>query len=284
MKRKWLYWGGAVLAAAVFCLLGFRIGLPKEKYDIVILGDSVIGNQSYATHCTEIVAERTGLSVFNGAFGGTCMSYVQWENRQVESSLWCMTELAQAVCYRDFAAQKASVAYGDYYEETNTSTLEYFKDRMNELAEIDFREVKILIIEHGTNDYNSGQPLENGEDPYDKTTFAGALRCSLKLLGETYPDLRIIVMSPLYCELQGRTAKCYETSYGGGTLDEYVEKEREVAGEFGVEFLDAYHASGIWENNADTYLMDDLHPSQEGQILLGNFLADYLLEKKEEVK
>lgn len=283
MKKEWFYWGGAVVLAAVFGLLVLRSGMPKEKYDIVILGDSVIGNTSYTAHCTEIAAERTGRTVFNGAFGGTCMSYVEWENRQVESSLWCMAELAQAICYRDFSAQKASVAYGDYYEETNTSTLEYFKKRMNELAEIDFGKVEILIIEHGTNDYNSGQPLENEENPYDETTFAGALRSSLKLLKETYPDLRIIVMSPLYCELQGRTAKCYEISYGGGILDEYVEKEREIAAEFGVEFLDAYHESGIWEDNADTYLMDDLHPSQEGQILLGNFLADYLLEEKKDV-
>ncbi len=276
MKKEGLYWG--ISGAVVVCILILlcTLGQPKEKYDVVILGDSIIGNGTYNLHCTEIIEQKTGMKVFNGAFGGTCMSVVERENMYTESSLWCMAELAEAICYEDFGAQKASMAYGDYYKEINNSTLDYFKDRMEELSGIDFGQTQILIIEHGTNDYNAGQALENGDDPYDKGTFAGALRSSLKLLKETYPDLRIIVMSPIYCEIG--EGKCYDTSFGGGTLEEYVEKEKEIAKEFGVEFLDAYHNSGIWEDNAEDYLADALHLSGEGQVVLGEFLADYLLK------
>lgn len=274
-KRSLLYWAAAAVIAAFILIMSLG-GRPKDQYDVVIWGDSIIGNGKYDAHCTEIVEQKTGLTVFNGAFGGTCMSVVAKENVYLESSLWCMAELAEAVCYKDFGAQMASVAYGDYYKETNISTLDYFKERMEHLSEIDFSRVQILIIEHGTNDYNAGQPLDNEKDPYDKNTFGGALRSSLKLLKETYPDLRIIIMSPLYCEIEG--GKCYETGFGGGTLDEYVEIEREIAEEFGVEFLDAYHGSGIWEENADYYLADDLHLSGEGQVVLGEFLAKYLMK------
>ena len=152
---------------------------------------------------------------------------------------------------------------------------------MDDLSKVDFDKVKILIITHGTNDYNNGNLLDNPKDPYDEATFGGALRSSLKLLQEHYPDLRIILMTPVYCEIgtQGEF-KSYNTSFGGGTLEAYVSMEQEIAAEYGVEILDAYHESGIWEENIEEYLFDYLHPNEAGNILLGNFVADYLLENK----
>ena len=67
------------------------------------------------------------------------------------------------------------------------------------LSRIDFSKTEVLIIEHGTNDYNSGQILDNPKDTMDVTTFAGALRTTLSLLQEKYPQLRIILVSPIYC-------------------------------------------------------------------------------------
>ncbi len=265
-----------VLAA---CVLGLcLLPGPKEQVDIVFLGDSILGNASYSVSCVEIVGEKTGMTAFNGAFGGTGMAYRPGEAGQSETAYWSMAELAEAICYEDFAPQRATMAYGDYYKDTNLSTLDYFKERMDALAEIDFSRVQILIIEHGTNDYNSGCPLDNAEDPYDKGTFGGALRSSLTLLQETYPDLRIILMTPIYCALgEDFTKKCYDTDYGGGTLDKYVDKVKEIAESFDIEVIDAYHESGIWEDTVKQYLADYLHPSKEGEILLGEFVADYLL-------
>ena len=92
--------------------------------------------------------------------------------------------------------------------------------------------------------------------------------------------MRILLVSPIYCALgENNDRKCYDTKYGsGGYLQEYVELEKEIAAEFGVEWLDAYHESGIWEENASEYLPDYLHPNAKGHELLSDFLAEYLKE------
>ena len=266
-----------VICFAVICLWE----RPKEEYDIVFLGDSVVGNAWYEPTCVSVVSERTGMKIFNGAFGGTAMSGVESEAGVKEPALWSMVKLTKAICHDDWKAQKASMAYADHYRDVNTQALFFFKERMDQLSRVDFSKVKILIITHGTNDYNNGNPLDNPKDPFDESTFGGALRSSLKLLQEHYPDLRIILMTPVYCEIgkQGEL-KSHNTSFGGGTLGEYVAKEMEIATEYGVEILDAYHESGIWEENIEEYLFDYLHPNDAGNTLLGNFVADYLLETR----
>lgn len=277
-KKNLLYW---VISIVLAMIVLFTTLLPRfdKKVDIVVLGDSIMGNLLYSTHSLDIVSKKTGKKVFNGAFGGTCMAYKERENVMLEPAVWSMIELAEAICYKDFGVQKAALSHAYQYKNINHLVPDYYVERMENLAQIDFSRVEILIIEHGTNDYNTATLLDNEENLYDKSTFGGALRSGLKLFQEKYPHLRIILMSPVYCEMEGEgQGKCYEVSYGGGTLDEYVEKEKEIAEEFGIEFLDAYHLSGIWEENAGTYLFDGIHPSEEGQALLGEFIADYLLK------
>lgn len=274
--------------AAVFLVLAVLacLFLPERKnsqYDMVILGDSMMGNEWGTPNITDVIGTETGMNVFNGTFGGTGMAFYNeslWGSRS--SAQWCMAELARAISYDDWGSIRGSMGYANHYRMTNTQTLEYFFERMQELSEIDFSKVQILLIEHGTNDYNAGRVLDNKEDPFDIETFGGALRSSLALLRQAYPEMRIILIAPAYCELgEDRGNKCYNTDYGGGYLTDYVELEKQIAREFEVEVLDAYHEAGIGEENADIYLIDGLHPSAKGCILLGEWIADYL-EKKEQ--
>ena len=270
-------------AALIFSLIitgTFFYEKKKEvQYDIVILGDSIVGNAWGDVSVISVLEQRLGKTVYNGALGGTRMSVRKKQMWGSMSSMeWSLVKLTEAICYDDWKSQQATMKYADSYSEINTQALSYFAKTMDGLMQIDFSKVEILIIEHGTNDYNSGQPVDNPEDLYDVTTFGGALRSSLSMLQSTYPDLRIIILSPTYCALgEKHDAKCYDTSYGeGGVLDEYVQAEKEIAQEFGVEWIDAYHDSGIWEENADYYLNDFLHLTEAGHELLGNLVADYL--------
>ncbi|MBQ7776474.1 MAG: SGNH/GDSL hydrolase family protein [Lachnospiraceae bacterium] len=278
-KRNLIVYCAALVIALILTGFSLREEEKSMQYDIVILGDSVVGNVMSETSIASVMEKRLGKTVFKGAFGGTSMSArdtQMWGS--ISNNEWCMVNLAEAICYNDWKSQKATMAYADHYKYVNSQALYYFAETMDTLMQIDFEQVEVLVIEHGTNDYNGGKPLDNPQDPYDETTFGGALRKSLKLLQEAYPDLHIVVMSPIYCELgDAQNLKCYEVSFGdGGTLDEYVQLEQEIAGEFNVEWVDAYHESGIWEDNIDEYLMDSLHLLDAGHELLGNFLAEYL--------
>ncbi len=272
------------LVAFVLVFFVIFVALIEEKkeyqYDIVVLGDSIVGNNGYGNvSFTAYLGERLGKTAFKGGIGGTTMSRgitPMWPS--VSSVEWCMIKIAEAISFDDWDNLTATMAYADSYNGINEQTMSYFATTMDTLSRIDFSQVEILIIEHGTNDYNSGKKLDNPNDMYDTTTFGGALRRSLKIIRKAYPDLRIVLMSPLYCELGAeREKKGYNTKYGdGGYLDEYVELEKQIAQEFEVEWIDAYHNSGIGEENAHLYLPDGLHLNAEGHKQLADFLADYL--------
>lgn len=270
----------AVAVVALFLVLPFLERAKEASYDIVFLGDSVIGNTDANAGVTDIVEEMLGKSVFNGAFGGTtCCQGTDLLWGSVTSGEWSMTRLADAIAYRDFKSQLGTMNYADSYSEVNAQALYYFKDRMQELSRIDFARVEVLVIEHGTNDYNCGRRLDNPEDLYDTATFGGALRHSLEVLGEAYPDMAIVLLSPIYCEFgENGELPCDSWDSGYGTLDAYVELEREIAEEYGVYYIDAYHESGIRQENAKEYLYDGLHLTQEGREKLGQFVAECLKE------
>lgn len=275
----------SVCVVAVFMVALILVGTfaQKEKtlvYDIVVLGDSIAGNPGEdGKTFSEYLAKNLEVSVLNGGLGGTAMaleSTNMWGS--LVNSEWSMVKLAEAIAYNDWKSPKATMAYAENYKNINYRALDYFAETMDKLSKTDFSRVKILIMEHGTNDYNAGRPLDNPEDKYDTTTYGGAMRKSLRLLKEAYPDLRIIVVSPLYCALgDNHEKKCYNTKYGdGGFLEEYVALEMQIAKDFNVEFLDTYHESGIWEENASEYLVDYLHLNANGHKLMGDFIAEYL--------
>ena len=278
--KKWLAPVIALLIAVVVLTVGLADNKEPVQYDVVFLGDSIIGNEAGKESIVKVIEERLEKTVYNGAFGGSCMSFgndQRWESSGVDQ--WSMVKLAQAIYADDFYSQLALVTTAEKYRNKNLLVLDYFEERLKGLAQVDFSEVELLLIEHGTNDYNLGQMLESDTDPYDMTTFAGALRTTLSLLQDKYPNMQIVLISPIYCELRGDVIrKSYETDLGGGILDEYVQKEKEIAEEFGVEWIDMYHESGIWEENAAEYLFDGLHLTDKGKVIYGNKIADYLIE------
>lgn len=266
-----------ILVVSVFVLLPLFREKNELQYDIVFLGDSVLGNEGNVS-VVQMVGDTLGLSVFNGAFGGSSMAMDgdrDWGS--VTANQWCMARMADAIASGDWQSQQMAMSYAEYYKEYSLYMPSYFADRMDTLTKIDFSQVKVLIIEHGTNDYNGGRNLDNPEDLYDTATFGGALRYSLKLLQKEYPDMKIVLLTPIYCEFgENLEQTCYDTDFGGGTLQDYVELEQEIAAEFGVLYINAYENSGIVEENAKEYLSDGLHLTDRGARLLGEYLVKEL--------
>lgn len=268
-----------ILVVAVFVLLPLFREKGELQYDIVFLGDSVIGNEGEIS-IVQIVGEELGVPVFNGAFGGSSMAVDgnrEWGS--LTANQRCMAGMADSIAYGDWQSQQPAMAYAEHYKEYGLYVPDYFGDRMDVLTQIDFSRVKILVIEHGTNDYNSGRKLDNPEDLYDVTTFGGALRHSLRVLQKAYPDMKIVLVTPIYCEFGVNLEQaCYNTDFGGGTLKEYVELEQEIAAEFGVYCINAYQNSGITEENSRECLIDGVHLTEKGALLLGEYLAKELKE------
>jgi len=276
-KKSWIINCIVIVIAAFFLVLPLVNFERQKQYELVFLGDSIIGTENHYS-VVDIVGEKLGMTAFNGAFGGSTMSLSEttiWGS--VSNNQWSMVRIAQAMAYKDWQSQKMAMSYAVSYEKSNRQAFDYFEERMEELTSIDFSKTKVLVIEHGTNDYNSTRKLDNSEDLYDITTFGGALRSTLQILQKEYPDLQIVLLSPLYCQFSGEDGQPGNlTDFGQGTLEAYVSLEQTIAKEFGVPFIDAYHNSGIGEENAKQYLADGLHLTDEGVLLYGEYVAEEL--------
>ncbi len=268
----------ALLCAAAVCFVcGGGLSLLEEKtaYDVVLLGDSVIGNQSGPDTFENALEAVLGVPVLNGAFGGSSAAFEEKDSAPANvMDQFGLVKVAQAITRGDYGAMRSQQSYGMRYFDVTHQVAKYFIQRMDELEGADYSTVKYLVIEHGTNDYNSGVTIDNPLDKYDVSTYAGALRYSVELLQEAYPDMRIILMTPTWCYFdRDGYSTCEDRDWGGGLLAEYVEAEKAVAEEYGLVLLDNYTESGINGDTASTYLLDGVHMTPEGQALLVERLA-----------
>lgn len=268
---------GAVLVFALLC--GFWVQSEEEKatrtqYPVVILGDSLMGQCRDETSVAKLLGEKLDRPVFNGAFGGTCMALQEQEiSDNYSMELLNMVNLSKALAADDFGAQQTV--------RSRREITDYFGDTVDELADIDFQKVEVLVLAFGINDYHAGIPLNNARNPLDESTYGGALRSVLTTLRECYPNMRIVLVTPTYAWYRSKKMTCEEYKTGDAYLEEYVEEMHSVAEEFGIELIDLYHGlypHREWED-WKLYTEDGLHPNEDGRRLIADKLAECLQEE-----
>lgn len=266
---------GILLMFALFPLLFRSDRQADTRVQVLFLGDSIIGQYRDETSIPALVASRMGVSVFNGDFGGTTMSRQNRESR--DAYYWdglSFAQLAKAVAVQDFGGQQTI--------RTKNYVTMNFGDIVDELDGLDFSSVEILVVSYGMNDYTTGSPICDPENTENVNTMVGAMRTGIRFLRQSYPTLRIVFVSPTYCWLldsvSGAIDDCEHRDFGGGYLEEYVEAQRSVAQECGVEFLDLYHDYYPHEKPQDWWLYteDGIHPNEDGRQKIAETLADYL--------
>ncbi len=276
IKEKIIY--GICGVIVMLALLPFLTGSERKtdtQAQVLFLGDSIVGQYRDETSIPMLIAQMLDVKVANGAFGGTTMSLQNrdWRDAYYWDGLSC-TQLTRAVAAQDFGLQQ-TIRTKDYV------TMDFI-DYVDELDCLDLTSVETLVISYGMNDYTTGSPICNEDDPTDPYTMQGAMRVGIDYLRRSYPQLRIIFISPTYCwfvNTQGVTDETCETNdFGGGYLEDYVEAQRQVAQESGVEFVDLYHAYYPHEEFMDwvLYTNDGIHPSEQGREKIAGTLAELL--------
>jgi lysophospholipase L1-like esterase len=273
VKKRMLYYAAACTLFVFFLLLiAIGAGVTKQKdcYEIICFGDSIFGQVRDDTSVSALLAQKTGMTVYNGAFGGTCFARLDTSRSLFhDRDALSFAALSQAVAYEDFQVQN-TVRIKD-------NGTDYFEENLKELESINFAAAKVFVIAYGMNDYSGGVPFESPLNPKDPYTFMGAMRSSIEMLQKRYPQTRILLVGPTYRWIVGEQETGDTYSFGSGTLARYRDAERIAAQELGVEFLDHYELY-THESPEDwlLYTTDGLHPNPEGREMIAQSLADYL--------
>lgn len=226
---------------------------------ILCLGDSIFGNDG---QIPQYLAQLTGAEVIRGAIGGSRVS------AKAGSAFAPLDgeNLVQALTSGDWTAQDSAVAsLQDAYT--------WLPDRIATLKAVDMSAVDLVIMNWGTNDYTSGQTIED---------VCAAYGVVIDSLQSTYPELRILITTPIWryfddaedgSKVNGDN-KVYTEDGGDATLKEIAEAIEAFAKEKRISVLNAYQNMPLSYNTATTYFdaNDKTHLNAKGNMVYAHLL------------
>ncbi|WP_050698014.1 SGNH/GDSL hydrolase family protein [Anaeromassilibacillus senegalensis] len=234
---------------------------------LACFGDSITGNFQPPVDYPSVIAKLTGMQVYNFGVGGCRMS--QHPDQYYDA--FSMYRLADAVTTGNFALQEAAVGH----------TANYAADRVTSLKSIDWTKVDYVTILFGTNDIQGGVSLDIVNDPKDVTTYLGAARYSLEALWNRYPNLRVLLLTPIYRYWDNERIDSDEKMFGNRHFYEFGNALLQLAKDYKTPALDLYYTLGINKYNRGQYFStgDGTHPNDAGRVLLGEKVAWKLLSE-----
>lgn len=253
----------------IVCIAGLLLSGKREPRDIVVFGDSRIVGPGLTVTIPDMIEASTGLSVCNGAFGGTTLSMTGRDGYTEPFTELSMVSLSRAAAFGSFGPieavlDTASFAYVN---------LEDYRKAAAELGKTGLKKASFIVIAQGVNDATLGIPARNPEDPRDPMSFEGALREIVENIRIAAPKAKIVLVSPVFFSLEGLKDRL-------GLLREYRDAEKDIAGEYGLIFADAFSESGIDESNVSEYMRDGLHYTPEGAKIVADLIIKAIEDNK----
>ena len=234
----------------------------EKKYDmqIVFMGDSILDNDREYDGVAYLISQSCNAKVYNLSMGGTTAAlgdgetgdYAHWDSRCLLGVVNAIVGNIDPGIFDDYKAGKL-------------------------MKECDFSKTDYFVIEYGINDFLSQIPtsryMADGETRKEDAehTYGGALEQAVSKLQENFPDAKILLIAPHYCQFfSGNTfiGDGYSLNFGYGTLIEYVQACGYVYDQHrdeNVMLYNAFEVSGIDAYTADDYLEDGIHLTSQGR-------------------
>lgn len=225
-----------------------------SQWDIVFMGDSIIGNYTGTLSIPGVVNGLSGASVYNCAQGGTSAA-------EPEPGLLCFPKMAQ-----DFTKGVA-----DDPDSTFGQGVQSY------IAADHTKKNLCFVINFGLNDYFGGFAPENADAVCDISTYAGAMRTGIAALKEQYPDALYLIIGP------GKVSYFNEgtdlLSETGGQLVDYCNLSAALSLELNIPYIDLYNAFPGDVDNLEDVWVDGCHYNEYGRYLIGIKIVEVLAEQ-----
>ncbi len=267
--KEYIVFGTVALVAAIAIIMTRQIGSEKiypleenDKLQMLFLGDSNFAYDFGDRTIPDRIGERLNADIYNCAIGGTAAAKLD-TTYFLDSGFdaFNLYNLSKIMMSGDYQGVNA---YGGIGGDLGKSAV--LKAEI--VTNIDLDELDYVVIGYGLNDYTTGCEAY-GEEPYDETTYIGALRSSVERIKKACPNATIILSSITYCIFYGNDIAMqegYEKDYGGGYITDYRDAMETVAAEYeNVYFIDNLENLDINKENYMDYLHDEMHLNYAGQ-------------------
>ena len=245
---------------------------------ILCFGNNPFSDDRGDTGLAAQIAQKTDAVVYDCAFPDSSMAckYPVYnpEYTRDHFNFYYVVE-----CFRNNDFTAISSIANDEPDPRYAETVEVMKT-------VDMDKVDIIVIMYDSTDYNMGTPSDNPDNPYDVTAFTGGLRVTVENIKNTWPYIRIFVMSPTYAQAideDGNLSNGTTTDLGNGTLNHYLVKEVDAAIDSGVSIIDNYYGT-INEDSYKKYMKDHMRYNDAGRELLADRLDELLNNRLTSVK
>lgn len=214
-----------------------------------------------------MIAEETGATIYNCSVSG---SYLSTQNPYFDvdafpmdaySFYWLITLATGGPI--DHYYTRAAEVLGD-------ATPPEAQEVYDTLTTLDFNTVDVIAIMYDGSDYLIGRGMYSDQNSTDIQQFTGNLEAGIELIQSIYPHIRIIVMSPTYVyaiDQDGNYVSSDMYTYGQDVFSSYVIRQATSCNIRSVTFVDNLYGT-ITEDNAEDYLIDNIHLNEEGRKLV----------------
>ncbi len=252
-----------------------KSGIPIEpgnddgKTTIVAFGNAPFADdRNSKDNLANMIADMTGATVYNCSVTGSYLASLPYENSyetEVPINAFNFYWMCHLAC--------GSLVDSNYQTALKTlgnNAPPEAQEVYNTVKSISFNDVDVITVMYDASDYLAGHPMYSDDDYTDITQFTGNLEAGIQLLQETYPHIRIIVLSPAYAysdKIDEETGKYISSDimrYGHDVLSTYVIKQCTSCIRNRVTFVDNLYGT-VTAENADRYLSDYLHLNADGR-------------------
>ena len=254
--------------------------LSNNGQNIVMLGDSIVGNFDGSGSIPYYLSEFTAANCYNCAFGGSSLGSDLAEPDAFYEAFngW---KIIEAITTNDFSIMQNAI-------NSYPSRVTNHQEHLNTLKNMDWTTVDVITLSYGTNDWGTGVILDNPNNKMDTNAFSGALRTALETLWATYPNIKVMVCGVIWRGFfqQGSSTELsadsdtWRSSTTNLYLYQYEEMAKQVSEEYHVQFVEMYNYTGFNRHTWAPYFQngDATHPNAIGRKVIAKRYATHLIE------